>query len=90
MAIPAPTKRLIGGNYRLIGQRYGNRHPKTIKRWVARGEFPPPDLTINGRPYWYEMTLDQFDRERVAASMSQPRRSRRDDDRGGDHHQPET
>src|SRR5262245_21752858 len=72
-SIPTPRK-MIGGSYDPIRQRYGgDRHTRTIKRWIARGEFPPPDLTINNRPYWFETTLDEFDRQRVAASLSQPR-----------------
>jgi hypothetical protein len=67
---------MVGGSYRPIGQRYGDRHPRTVKRWIARGEFPPADLIINGRPYWYEATLNEFDRQRVAASLSQPRQVR--------------
>ena len=65
-----PTPRMIGGNHRVIGQRYGGRHGRTVKRWIARGEFPRPDLVINNRPYWYETTLTEFDRQRVAAALS--------------------
>jgi hypothetical protein len=75
MPVPTPRK-MIGGNHRVIGQRYGGRHPRTVKRWIARGEFPRPDVVINDRPYWYETTLAEFDRQRVAASLSQPRQAR--------------
>jgi hypothetical protein len=75
MPIPTPRK-MIGGNHRVIGQRYGDRHPRTVKRWIASGVFPKADLYLNGRPYWYLTTLDEFDRQRVAASLSQPRQVR--------------
>jgi len=64
---------MIGGNHRVIGQRYGDRHPRTVKRWIERGEFPAPDLVINNRPYWHAATLDAFDRRRAASTLSQPR-----------------
>ena len=59
-----PPKRLI--NTRAVGERYGGRHPRTIKRWWQRGVIPPPDQTINNRHYWDEAALDRHDRERVA------------------------
>jgi hypothetical protein len=67
---------MIGGNHRVIGQRYGGRHGRTIKRWITAGAFPPPDLIINSRPYWFETTLDEFDRQWVAAALSVPRHVR--------------
>jgi hypothetical protein len=66
MSIAAPTKKLVGGSWRIIGDRYGGRHGRTVKRWVDKGELPPPDLTIRGRPYYYETTLDTHDRRRTA------------------------
>jgi DNA-binding transcriptional MerR regulator len=59
-----PPKRLI--TTRAVAERYGGCHPRTVKRWWARGVIPPPDQTINGRHYWYEDGLDRHDRERVA------------------------
>ena len=75
MPVPTPRK-MIGGNHRVIGLRYGGRHGRTVKRWIARGEFPPPDLIINTRPYWYEATLDEIDRQRAGATLSAPREVR--------------
>jgi hypothetical protein len=48
-----------------VGDRYGGKHPRTIKRWWTAGVIPPPDLTINNRHYWKAAALDQRDRERV-------------------------
>ena len=72
MPVPTPRK-MIGGSYRVIGQRSGGRHGRTVKRWIARDEFPKADLYLNSRPYWFVSTLDEFDRQRVAATLSQPR-----------------
>jgi hypothetical protein len=33
------------------------RHRATLIRWRARGEFPAPDVTIAGRPYWRYQTI---------------------------------
>lgn len=74
MAVVAPAKKLIGGSWRAIGARYGGRHGRSIKRWVDKGVLPRPDLTIQGRPYYLESTLDDHDRRRAAAAMSEPRR----------------
>jgi hypothetical protein len=40
---------------------------RTIDRWVKAKVLPPPDLTINHRPYWNEAKLDQHDRQSVVA-----------------------
>ena len=63
MLTHALSKRLI--NTRAVAERYGGRHPRTVKRWWQQGVIPPPDLTINGRHYWNEHALDRHDRERV-------------------------
>jgi hypothetical protein len=34
---------------------------------AQRPDLPPPDFYINGYPYWTEATLDQADRQRMAA-----------------------
>jgi DNA-binding transcriptional MerR regulator len=63
MLTHALPKRLI--NTRAVAERYGGRHPRTVKRWWQQGIIPPPDQTINGRHYWSEQELDRHDRERV-------------------------
>lgn len=75
MSIFAPARQLIGGSWRTIGKRYGGRHGRTIKRWVEQGILPPPDTTIQERPYYYEETLDNHDRQQASAAMSKPRRA---------------
>jgi hypothetical protein len=69
-----PGKKLIGGSWRAIGERYGGRHGRTIKRWVDKGVLPRPDVTIQGRPYYFETTLTNHDRQQAAAAMSEPQR----------------
>ena len=64
MLNPEPTKRLI--TTRGVGERYGGRHPRTVKRWWQQGVIPPPDQTIRNRHYWDEAALDRHDRQRVA------------------------
>jgi hypothetical protein len=71
MSAPTSSRRLL--NRRAVGQRYGGKHPRTIKRWVDRGVIPPPDLNIQDRDYWYEDGLDRHDRQLVAASAGTPR-----------------
>jgi hypothetical protein len=63
MLTHALPKRLI--NTRAVAERYGGRHPRTVKRWWTQGVIPPPDQTINNRHYWDEAKLDRHDRERV-------------------------
>jgi hypothetical protein len=64
MSTLTPQRRLIGT--RAVGQRYGGKHPRTIKRWWQQGVIPPPDQTIQNRHYWDEAALDRHDRQRVA------------------------
>jgi hypothetical protein len=74
MSSPIPQKKLL--DRRAVGQRYGGKHPRTIKRWVDAGVIPPPDLNIRDRDYWYEDALDRHDRELVAeraAAANTPR-----------------
>jgi hypothetical protein len=46
--------------------RYGVKNPRTIRRWEIQKVIPPPDFVVNGRKYWWETTLDQHERQRVA------------------------
>jgi hypothetical protein len=64
MSASASERRLIGT--RAVGARYGDKNPRTIKRWVAAGVIPPPDLRIKNRNYWYVDGLDRHDRQLVA------------------------
>jgi DNA-binding transcriptional MerR regulator len=59
-----PQRRFLGT--RAVGQRYGGKSPRTIKRWWEKGVIPPPDQTIKNRHYWDEAALDHHDRQRVA------------------------
>jgi hypothetical protein len=68
MSASASKRRLIGT--RAVGARYGDKHPRTIKRWVTAGVIPPPDLSIKNRHYWYEDALDRHDRQLVAAQAA--------------------
>ena len=67
----SPNRRLLGK--RSVGQRYGDKHPRTVKRWVDKGVIPPPDLNINNRDYWYEDRLEEHDRQLVAERASRPK-----------------
>jgi DNA-binding transcriptional MerR regulator len=75
MSTPTSSRRLL--NRRAVGQRYGGKHPRTIRRWKDAGVIPPPDAVVNGREYWDEDKLDCHDRQRVAelaaASSGTPR-----------------
>ena len=51
MLTHAPPKRLI--NTRAVGERYGGRHPRTVKRWCAAGcnsrrPIRPSTIAITG------------------------------------------
>jgi hypothetical protein len=64
---------------RAVGARYGNRHSRTVKRWVDAGMLPKPATVIAGREYWDEDQLDRHDRARVAerAAANSPTPARR-------------
>jgi hypothetical protein len=64
MSTSTPQRKLLGR--RAVGKRYGDKHPRTIKRWVDAGVFPPADIRIQNREYWYEDALDRHDRKLVA------------------------
>lgn len=72
MPSPAMSKRLVG--IRPVCARYGDVTPRTVTRWQndpAR-KFPQP-LRINGRRYWDESQLDQYDRRLITETLSKPR-----------------
>jgi hypothetical protein len=69
----APQKKLL--NRRAVGQRYGGKHPRTIKRWVDAGVIPPPDACIQNRDYWSEDKLDHHDRQSVAERAAASRKT---------------
>jgi hypothetical protein len=62
-----------------VAARYGIR-PSTVTRYMhpdrARYKFPPPDGRIGGHPWWYETTLDAFDKIRPGkgAGAGRPRK----------------
>jgi hypothetical protein len=58
-------KKLVGS--RVVRARYNNIVGRTVSRWVKKGILPRPDQWINNRPYWFEDTLEQHERARVAA-----------------------
>ena len=43
--------------------------PRTITRWQKSGVLPPPDLRINGLPYWNEETIAANEREKLSARV---------------------
>jgi hypothetical protein len=44
-----------------VAKRYGDVHPRTVKRRYQRGELPRPDFYQGRLPYWWEETLDAHD-----------------------------
>ena len=44
-----------------VAKRYGDVHPRTVKRRYERGEIPPPDFYQGRLPYWWQSTLDTHD-----------------------------
>jgi predicted DNA-binding transcriptional regulator AlpA len=61
MSKKLPTEKLC--------ERYGDRSPRTIYRWVAAGILPKPTY-IKGRRYWDEDELDAHDAARQAEQAS--------------------
>lgn len=51
-----------------------NCHPTTVERWIARGEFPPPDKKGGGPKgwrYWDVDTVDNyFERKKTLVNAS--------------------
>jgi len=59
----SPIKRLLPA--REVCERYGLKAPRSLRRWIVSGIFPPADRVINGRNYWWEETLTQHERRLV-------------------------
>jgi hypothetical protein len=76
---PGPQYRTSGS----VRKRYDDLSTRQFRRWLKEGVIPPPDLTIAGRDYWLDETLDKNDRrhaaeaaKRVQASHFTPRSER--------------
>ena len=39
------------------------RDRKTLKRWVAEGILPPPDLVVANKLFWKESSLNEADKK---------------------------
>jgi hypothetical protein len=52
-------------NTRAVCTRYGNVSDRTIDRWVATGDLPPP-IYIQRQRYWDQDVLDARDKARRA------------------------
>jgi hypothetical protein len=61
-----PSNQTSMHDRRSVGRRYG-RHPRTIKRWRAKGLIPAPDAIIGDKEFWSEETLTQHDRQSTIA-----------------------
>jgi predicted DNA-binding transcriptional regulator AlpA len=46
---------------KVVRRRAGNISDVTLWRWVKRGTFPPPDKIINGRNYWWNSTINDWE-----------------------------
>jgi hypothetical protein len=68
MPSPVTAKRLIAT--RGVRARYADRSARTLKRWIRAGRFPPPDVIINNRHFWWLETLERHERELVAGKSS--------------------
>jgi hypothetical protein len=49
-----------------VGQRYGDRNPRTILRWTQNPKlgFPQP-FYVGKTPFWSEDRLDQWDKDQA-------------------------
>jgi hypothetical protein len=47
--------------------RYG-RGSRQLKRWIATGVLPPPDLTVHNHEAWRETSLDEADKKNTRAA----------------------
>jgi hypothetical protein len=52
-----------------LTNRYG-RTQRTVDRWKQKKILPPPDLVINGAPYWYETTIEENERTHLTGRAS--------------------
>lgn len=51
-----------------IASRYAVTR-RTVRNWLSRGEFPPPDLRLNKRVIrWRQSSIEKFERQRGAAA----------------------
>ena len=62
-----PGKRLLQNAD--LSRRYG-RSQRTVDRWKRDNILPPPDLVINGIPYWHEATIETNERARLSGKAS--------------------
>jgi hypothetical protein len=52
-----------------LTNRYG-RTQRTVDRWKRKKILPPPDLIINGAPYWYPETIEANERAHLSGNAS--------------------
>jgi len=55
MSNPEPPGNL--NSSRATAQILGQGSVRTLKRWIAAGKFPKPDVIQNGRGYWFDRTI---------------------------------
>ena len=51
-----------------VRKKYGDISARGLRRWVEKGAFPRPDLTIANRDYWSDETLAENDRKHAIAA----------------------
>jgi hypothetical protein len=68
MPSPRPIQRLVSS--RDVCDRYSLKAPRSLRRWVIAGVFPPPDRIIRGRNYWWEQTLIEHERQLVVGKFT--------------------
>jgi hypothetical protein len=51
-----------------VRKKYGDISSRGLRRWVEKGAFPPPDLSIANRDYWSDETLAENDRKHAIAA----------------------
>ena len=62
---PAGGRDLL--NTKKVKTRVGNVSDMCLWRWTRDPEvrFPAPDVVINGRKYWYDTTIDEWQTARA-------------------------
>ena len=56
-----------------VRAKYGDISARGLRRWMEKGAFPRPDLTIANRDYWSDETLAENDRKNaIAAAERRP------------------